>query len=174
MKTERVRGVMIETGSWGREYPFSLHPRLLAAPRLYYKEQILPWLDRGVKHMLWHRPWGETTIGDLGQDYDVFNYHLTEPDGNRQFALDMARILFDLESRCELTIYVGAIWQTRMKRLLEAGELVEWSRRFWSQLRMFQRSRFAFDGSASDKHMSDLERVAVQIAHGGLPKGCDG
>jgi hypothetical protein len=163
-------GVFIETGSWGRDYPHSVNPRLYADPDLYYAREILPLIEaNSVTRVLWHRPLGEVVIGDLGMDFDTLTHHFQEPSGNRFFAMRMVAVLADLAQRVDLTIYKGAIWQDRMKGLLGEGRLDEWSRRFEFEIAPFPNARFALDGTTYADKMGPNERLAVRMLEARMP-----
>jgi hypothetical protein len=162
-------GIFIESGSWGRDYPYSVNPRLYADPDLYYAREVLPLIEAsGAKRVVWHRPFGEVIIGDRGMDFDTLTHHFQE-GGDRRFAMRMIAVLADLASRVELTIYKGAIWQDRMKGLLGEGRLDEWSRRLEFELVPFPRARFAFDGSANAEKMGQNERLAIRMLEARMP-----
>lgn len=163
------KGIVIETGSWGREYPYQIHPELYADPFDFYKRRVMSWSrEHKVEHFLWHRAYGEPTPGDPGQDFDSINYHLSG-EGNRQFALNMSNILRDLSDKSNLTIYTGAIWQTRMRNLLRDGDVSEWLRRIVLQFQMFPNASFALDGSADTTKINEAETMLVLLLSSLMP-----
>jgi hypothetical protein len=160
------RGMMLETGSLGRDVPYGLHPELLDDPAAYYESRVLPLRDRGVESILWHRAYGEPTQGDAGQDFDTITFHLTDPRGNRPFAYAMMATLYRASIDFDLTVYLGAIWQTRMATLRNAGDFREWSVRWKTQTASVpKRARLAFDGSSNENEMRISDYLAICQLH---------
>lgn len=120
--------------SWPANTPNTRHqirPDLWGNPYRWIATVVEPFVKDGATEVLYRRPFGEWTIGDLHVDYDslwMMLNHGDSQDSGHVIRMSHAMAGFGVRYP-DLTqkIYLGAIQTSRLDAMLAAGEIKQWA-----------------------------------------------
>lgn len=120
--------------SWPANTPGTRHqirPDLWDNPYAWMQRVVEPFVLDGATEILYRRPFGEWTIGDLHVDYDSLWMMLREGDSlDSGYVIRMSHAMAGLGARhpqLVQKIYLGAIQTPRLEAMLAEGKTKQWA-----------------------------------------------